>query len=305
MINCFVNNEFSLLDTVILGIANDFGGTPLLSDTYDPKSRQSIIKNNFPIESDLINALNQVLLVFEKYNINVYRPDNIKDCNQIFTRDVGFVIENKFFKSNVINDRKEEINGLSSIINHINSNEIISIPDDISVEGGDVIVHNDYIFCGYSNSTLFNKFKVCRTSENILDFISNVFSSKKVIGFELIKSDTDPHASCLHLDCCFQPLGLGHVIVCPEAFRNLDDVQFINDVFGVQNIININLDEMSHMYSNIFSISKNVVISDIKFKRLNNILIKKGYTVETVSFSEVSKMGGLLRCATLPLKRSL
>ena len=303
MINCFVNNEFSSIEKVILGIAHDFGGKPLLCDTYDPKSRQSIINNTFPVESDLISELNQVLLVFEKYNIEVFRPTNIKGCNQIFARDVGFVIENKFFKSNMINDRKEEINGFSSIINHINIQEVITVPDEVSVEGGDVVLYNQYVFCGYTNNTIFNTFKVSRTSKNTLDFISNFFSNKNVIGFELIKSDTNPYASCLHLDCCFQPLGLGHVILCPEAFKNMEDITLITNIFGSKNIITISLVEMYNMYSNIFSISKNVVISDITFKRLNSILLDKGYIVETVSFSEVSKMGGLLRCATLPLKR--
>ena len=60
---------------------------------------------------------------------------------------------------------------------------------------------------------------------------------------------------------------------------------------------------MYSMFPNIFSISKNIIVSDKKFNRLNNLLIQKGYLVEELSFSEVSKMGGLLRCSTLPLLR--
>ena len=65
----------------------------------------------------------------------------------------------------------------------------------------------------------------------------------------------------------------------------------------------ISENEMYNMFSNIFSISNNIIISDVKFSRLNNLLITKGYNVETISFSETSKMGGLFRCATLPLER--
>ena len=40
--NLNVNDEVGLLKTVVLGIANDFGGTPLESECYDPKSLESV-----------------------------------------------------------------------------------------------------------------------------------------------------------------------------------------------------------------------------------------------------------------------
>ena len=77
----------------------------------------------------------------------------------------------------------------------------------------------------------------------------------------------------------------------------------INDIFGKQNTININKQEMSNMFANIFSVDKNIVVSEKKFQRTNSLLLEKGYVVEQVKFSEISKMGGLFRCATLPLMR--
>ena len=60
---------------------------------------------------------------------------------------------------------------------------------------------------------------------------------------------------------------------------------------------------MSSMFSNLFSIRKNIIVSEKNFSRLNQLLLDKGYIVEEVPFSEISKMGGLLRCTTLPLIR--
>ena len=37
--------------------------------------------------------------VLQKYGVTVYRPEIITDCNQIFTRDIGFVIEDTFYQS--------------------------------------------------------------------------------------------------------------------------------------------------------------------------------------------------------------
>ena len=65
----------------------------------------------------------------------------------------------------------------------------------------------------------------------------------------------------------------------------------------------ITLKEMSKLYSNFLSINKETVISDKRFKRLNNWLSNIGMKVEKVNYSEIAKLGGLFRCSTLPIMR--
>ena len=60
---------------------------------------------------------------------------------------------------------------------------------------------------------------------------------------------------------------------------------------------------MYNMHCNIFSIDKNVVVTDRTFTRLNTWLEKNNFIVEKIKYTEVSKQGGLLRCSTLPLIR--
>jgi N-dimethylarginine dimethylaminohydrolase len=45
------------------------------------------------------------------------------------------------------------------------------------------------------------------------------------------------------------------------------------------------------------------VIIEKEFIKLKYWLLEKGFKVVEVSFREVSKLGGLFRCATLPLVR--
>jgi N-dimethylarginine dimethylaminohydrolase len=303
MIQPFINNEFSKIKLVVLGIGDNFGGCPLISNAYDPKSKEHIINGTFPKEGDVKNELQQFLNILNNHDVDVLRPRNIFNCNQIFTRDVGFVIEDCFFISNMIDQRKDEILGFEEILKNMHSSKIHKIPDELFVEGGDVIVSNNYVFVGVCKPKTFEKHQVSRTSYGILDYFSNKFPNKKVVGLELKKSDTNPRENCLHLDCCFQPLGLGHAIVYPEGFRSKSDFNLIETIFGADKLIIVNQDEMYNMFPNIFSISNNIIVSDKKFNRLNNLLIKKGYLVEEISFSEVSKMGGLFRCSTLPLLR--
>jgi|TARA_B110000093_G_scaffold156700_1_gene174527 N-dimethylarginine dimethylaminohydrolase len=298
-----INNEIGMLKTVVLGIADDFGGAPKESECYDPKSKEHVKKGTFPIESDLCDELKQFHNILIKYNVEVLRPKSIEKLNQIFARDIAFVIADKIIISNTIEDRKREVNGINHILESLNSDSILKLSENSRIEGGDVIVHNDYVFIGHSNEEDFKKYKVSRTNSHAVNNIRDLFSSKKVVAFELNKSDINAKENALHLDCCFQPIGKNMAIIYEGGFKNNNDIVFLNNLFGKENLINISKDEMYNMHSNIFSISDNVIVSEKSFDRLNSILRKKGFIVEMINFSQIAKMEGLLRCSTLPLNR--
>ncbi len=298
-----INNEFGNLKKVVLGIGNDSGGVPKINEVYDPHSKKNVLEKNYPNENDIISNLNDFKNILLNYKVNVIEPFNICSTNQVFTRDIGFVISDYFFISNVIKDRSKEFEGISHILSSFNNENIISLPSNTSIEGGDVIVHDDYIFVGVSSKEDFDSKKVARTNSKSVNFLKSFFPNKKILCFELIKSDNLIEENCLHLDCCFQPLGLGHVLVCFDAFKNNGDIEIVKNLFGKKYLIELSKEEMGDLNSNIFSISKNIIVSTTKFTRVNKLLFSLGYTVEEVNFSSVAKMGGLLRCSTLPLIR--
>ena len=102
MLELNVNNETSKLLAVILGTAKSNGPAPMLEECYDPKSRENVLANTYPIEIDMVSELNQLEDVLVKHNVKVYRPEVINDYNQIFSRDIGFVIDNFFIVSNIL-----------------------------------------------------------------------------------------------------------------------------------------------------------------------------------------------------------
>ena len=305
MLSLNINNETSQLNAVIVGIANDFGGTPSIDKCYDPKSKEHVRSGFYPLEKNCVLAIENLVAILKKYNVNVYRPKNIKGLNQIFSRDIAFVIENKIVLPNIIKDRSKELDALGYIINKIDNINKIKMPKGARVEGGDVILCNDYIFVGYSESNDFEKYQVSRTNRDGLNFLEKTFPHKKVRGFELIKSDNEARKNVLHLDCCFQPIGKKMAILFKEGFKNNKDVNFLINYFGLENIINVNGDEMYNMYPNLFSISENIIISDRRFISLNCELRKRDFIVEEVDYTEIAKMSGLFRCSTLPLNRKL
>lgn len=300
----FVKNETSEISAVILGIANDLGGTPTINACYDPDSKFHVLNNSFPNELDLIEEMDTFKSVLEAYNVEVLRPKNIEGVNQVFARDIGFVIENKFIKPNIIEDRAKEIDAIEHIINKIGIDQVIETPKDVFIEGGDILLFNDYIFIGVSNNSDFEKYKVARTNEKSLDFIQSIFPNKQIITLELNKSDDDYTNNFLHLDCCMQPIGINKLILNPKGLKNANDIQLLEDIFGAENIIFATSAIANNMFSNVFSISQNVVVSDKRFTQLNKKLVEHGFKVEAIKYSEVAKMGGLFRCSTLPIKRN-
>ena len=298
-----VNDETSKLDSVIIGIANSSGGVPYIENLYDPKSIENLKKGEYPLEIDMINELENLANTLKRNGVEVFRPNNIINCNQIFTRDIGFVIENYFFKSNILPKRSKEFQGIEYILNNFNG-KIINIPESVHVEGGDVLTNFDDIFIGYYDNDDYSDLFTARTNRDAVNYFKEFFPKKNIKGFHLKKSNTDALNNVLHLDCCLQLIGKDKAIIYPEAFTYREDYQWLESFFGIENIFLINNKEMYQMNSNILSINHDLVISDPSFKRLNAWLELRGFTVEKVAFNEISKQEGLFRCSSLPLIRN-
>ena len=303
MLKLNVNNETSKLLAVVLGTAKSNGPAPKMEECYDPKSRDNVLANTYPTEIDMLDELNQLEEVLVKYNVEVYRPKVIHDYNQIFSRDIGFVIDDFFIISNILPERSKEILAINRVIDLIPKNKIIELPEDCHVEGGDVILHNDYIFIGTYDGDDYSNFKTARTNYKAIKFLKEKFTEKNIISFDLIKSDLEPTKNALHLDCCLQPVGNDKLVACPDAFLKRYQYQWLIDYFGEENILEISLNEMSEMNCNFFSIDTNIVVSEKSFTRLNSWLRSFDILVEEINYREISKQGGLLRCSTLPLIR--
>ena len=303
MITLNIQNETAQLEAVVLGIANSFGGTPSLEACYDPKSKEHVKAGTFPTEESIITEMKAVCNVLEKHGVKVYRPKEIEGLNQIFARDIAFVIDDKMVLPNIIDDRADELKAIQAVIDEIDTNQLMKMPQEARAEGGDVMIWNEYLFIGYSEEEDFEKYQVARTNKEGVAFLQTSFPNRKVKAFELKKSDINARENALHLDCCFQPIGNKQAILFEDGFKNSEDVAFLVDYFGEENIIRITREEMYEMNSNVFSISPKVIISEKGFVRLNSELRNRGFQVEEVPYAEIAKMEGLLRCSTMPLRR--
>ena len=303
MLKLRVTNETDRLKAVILGTAVSNGATPTLEEAYDPKSAEHIKAGTYPIEKDMVAEMDAFAAVLQKYGVQVYRPEIITDCNQIFTRDIGFVIDDVFIKANILPDRQAEFQAIEYIVKQMNPDKVVTPPEEVHIEGGDVMPWNEHIFIGTYKGDDYKEQVTARTNMAGVAFIQKLFPHKKVKEFDLVKSKTEARDNALHLDCCFQPVGKDKAIIYKGGFRSEADYQYLVDIFGAENLFHIEREEMYEMNSNVFSISPEVVVSEKHFTRLNTWLRAQGFTVEEISYSEISKQEGLLRCSTLPLLR--
>ncbi|UUV20342.1 dimethylarginine dimethylaminohydrolase family protein [Paenimyroides aestuarii] len=303
MLQLHVKNETSRLKAVILGTAVSNGPTPSIEEAYDPKSLEHIKAGTYPVEKDMIDEMEAFNEVFKKYNVTVYRPQTIENYNQIFSRDIGFVIDDIFIKANILPDRERELDAIQYVIDQIDPAKVVRPPEEVHIEGGDVMLHNDHIFIGTYKGSDYKDFITARTNMAGVNYIKELFPHKIVKEFDLVKSKIEPRDNALHLDCCFQPVGENKGIIYKSGFREEADYMYLVNLFGRENLFHIEREEMYHMNSNVFSIDKNVVVSERNFTRLNNWLRDNGFTVEEIPYAEISKQEGLLRCSTLPLIR--
>ncbi|MBT8271443.1 MAG: amidinotransferase [Flavobacteriaceae bacterium] len=298
-----IQNETSRLRAVVLGTARDNGPTPKVEECYDPKSIQHVLAGTYPLEDDMIAEMDAVAKVFNKHKVAVFRPNILENINQIFARDIAFVVDDKIIKSNILPNRDMEIEAIRYVWNMIPDENRITLPVECHVEGGDVMPWNEYIFIGTYRGDDYADLITARTNKAAVNIMQDIFPKKKVKSFDLRKSNTDPKENALHLDCCFQPLGKGKAIIHKNGFLVESEYKWLIDFFGRENIFEIDKEEMYNMCCNVFSISEEVIISERNFTRLNNWLRSNDFIVEEVPYAEIAKQEGLLRCSTMPLIR--
>jgi hypothetical protein len=63
----------------------------------------------------------------------------IENYNQIFSRDIGFVMI-FFIKSNILPDRERELDAIQYLIN---PKKVVRPPEEVHIEGGDVMLWNN------------------------------------------------------------------------------------------------------------------------------------------------------------------
>lgn len=228
-------------------------------------------------------------LMYEQYNefINLMSREGIKiqflepiyGANQVFTRDVGFVIDDTMFISKMSNkDRKEEIKALEKYIKKHHS-KVYNMNNVI--EGGDVIIHDYYIFIGLSKRT---------TKEAISEL--KEYIDEYNMKYEIIPINFDKE-KMLHLDCVFNILSKDECLISDYVY----DKEKIKK--RIKNCYPIDKKTTEELGANIIALGNRKIVTSNK--TVFNILNKVNFNVFYVEYSEILKAGGGFTCSTLPI----
>ena len=208
-------------------------------------------------------------------------PSFEKFPEQVFTRDIGFILGYQTFVSEMANEiRKGEELVLEKWLNtnNVSYHNISSHP----IEGGDVIIDGSIVYVGLSD----------RTCEEAIVKLQKALPDHQIVPIPF-------NPKYLHLDCVFNVLSPTDALIFPQALNPA----LVKSLAGRYNLIEVNKEEQFTMGTNVLSIGNKKVFSQPLNKRVNEKMRALGYDVLEVDFSEIIKSGGAFRCCTMPLER--
>ncbi|WP_226584655.1 dimethylarginine dimethylaminohydrolase family protein [Halobacillus litoralis] len=267
---------------------------------YDPLNQVIVTEPRFMSITNIINetqkhyehadidtrlALTQhrnFVKVLKENKVIVHQLPAIHELNeQVFTRDIGFVIEDQFYVGNMSETirQKETVHLKKWLINKSIAHQKEFLHP---IEGGDVLLDGSTIWVGLSG----------RTSHEAVEELKSRRPNDNIEALTL-KSDV------LHLDCVLNIIDKGTALIYPPAFTP----QGLNKLRSRFSLIPVTQEEQFFMGPNVLSLGHQRIISLSSNVRLNQRMTSNGFQVLPVQFSEIIKSGGSFRCCTLPLER--
>ena len=280
-------NETDTLKTVIIGRWEGFHEDETYSNVLDEQREN-------PSTDQLKTEFEAFQKALEDNGVEVLIPEYIGKFmyDQLTPRDIATVIGNQIVFCNMAKrSRKYEIAGIFPLIRDFTGDKpVVNIaPVDCLLEGGDIMVDRGRIIVGLSQ----------RTNMKGYEWLLNTFTDRMEV-IPVYLTDIKKDENILHLDCAFNPVGENSALVY------MDGIKPIPNFFEKEyDLIKINKEEQQALATNVFSISKSLVIArdHPQSKRVVSEMRKRGIEVIEIPFDGAPATGGSFRCCTLPLIR--
>ena len=280
--NVRINNEYAKLKSVVVSSAAYFDPNNL--SINNETIRYYSESGDVPTKEAILKEQKEFWQVMEKHGIKLLIANQVDGAKgQMFTRDLAFVIGDKFFISSMKKEnRRLAINGWNNIIDQINTKNIIKVPSNIYLEGGDVIVDNKIVYVGISD----------RTTIEGVEFL------KKTLGPEYSVIPIKLKPKFLHLDVVFTIINPNLALIYKDGLED-NSYQLLDKYAKIE----VTEQEQFELATNVFVIDPQTIIINSNHKRLEQELKKFNLNVIPVALSETSKDGGAFRCTTCPIER--
>ncbi|YAF96104.1 MAG: dimethylarginine dimethylaminohydrolase family protein [Nodularia sp. CChRGM 3473] len=288
-LNINLTSEVGRLKTVIMCFANPTSIYSLMRyGAFDIPSIYQMLNNQWQFyDYKKVIQQQEIFINFLRNNgVEVLLADQISDCvSQHYTRDIGFAIADTFFCANPRRYyRQRELVGLKNLLPYFSK---VAYIDNGSIEGGDVIIDNEYVIIGLSEET--NLVGVNSLRQKLEDLNIN----KKVITLKF------NHRGIIHLDTKFNIVDDRIAIIYSKSFKS-ESLKWLAKNFD---LIEATEEEANNIEINTLTLAPKKVVMLKHSQRLASILNSKGIETFFVDYSEVTKLPGSFRCTTLPIER--
>lgn len=228
------------------------------------------------------NQFTQILNLLLRYDCTVtFLPNNPSLPEQIFTRDVAFVIGNTLYSGILNRHRAAE---REHYHHYLNEQHLQFVALKNHIEGGDVLVHGEVVFVGESGRT---------SQAGIAELRELVGSTRRILSIPF-------PPRFLHLDCIFNILDRDHCLIFPPAFDS-QTYTILTETFA--HILIVSDHEQPTLATNLLTIATKTVIAASNNPETASILRLWGWTVLTLNLTEFIDERGGIRCLTQPWVR--
>lgn len=284
----FVDSETAPLRSVIVGYPDNF--LQVDPEIINETQRQYYFGPDAPTPEDVTRQLNGFIDVLVARGVDVQQPHPLPYLpDQMMTRDIGVVIGDTFVVTTMAaKSRRHEWRGYSHLFEKFPEHvKVLFGPEDLVIEGGDVIVDRGKVFVGIGQ----------RTTLAGAAWLMQLVPEFEIVPINL--NGLDAGEDVLHLDCSFLPVGDGYALIYPDGMRDIPA-----SLRETYELIEVTREEQQMLGTNVLSLSPDCVVSREDSTRINGELRARGIEVIELPYSEPPKTGGSFRCCTLPLHRS-
>lgn len=283
--------ETGRLKTVVMCLANPLsvcsflrqGGFDLATLHQARHNRWALLHNYQRVRQQQL-ALAELL---QTRGVQVLWAEGVADClTQHYTRDTGFAIDHTFFLANPRRrSRQRELAGLRSLLPRFSR---VARLEHGSIEGGDVMLDRRFVLVGLGEETNHDGV------ESLRDKLTQVGLKREVVTLEFA------HRGVIHLDTRFNIVSPGVALIYPRSFTP----KSLRWLEGEFELIEATSSEALNVEINTLSLSEHQVVVQDRSHRLARLLEARGVEAIRLDFSEVVRLPGAFRCATLPIERA-
>lgn len=247
-----------------------------LTEPINSTQRRFYGTESRPSASLLVDQHASVVRALTAAGVQVVDVEPTSDLPYQFNvRDAAVVIGSRLILGRMVRrERKLEPAALGA-------ESAVTVPAG-QLEGGDIAVTPDEVFVGLGERTDESGYASLRDLLSGTRKVTPIRLAAGVLHLDVAANLLSPDVGVLH-----RPSIAGDL---PKSLREIEWIEITDDEFAEQ-------------AANILALGRKKIILDIRHERLKKSLEIRGFQCVTVQLDEITKVGGGVRCMTLPLVR--